>query len=222
MSAAIIANPPRRHIRSACRFAHAGSSPGPATIFLPMRCADGAALSRAIHRVSLSHLRIVAFDSSPFAPISSRVPFAEGALARHRLSRTGCGVPRVCRCTQIPGGSGTPPSATTSGRESSHDRVPAAVLRPSRGTGAINPAVERREAIVRRRHFAVRRRARRRVRTRASASSPRTALRARVTGPRKACRCTRAPVGAPRPLGTRGQATGGEREPRRAHASRER
>ena len=32
------------------------------------------------------------------------------------MGRTGCGVPRVCSCKQTPGGSGTPPSATTSGR----------------------------------------------------------------------------------------------------------
>ena len=31
------------------------------------------------------------------------VPSAEGAFARHCLSRTGCGVPRVCACTQSPG-----------------------------------------------------------------------------------------------------------------------
>ena len=32
------------------------------------------------------------------------------------MGRAGCGVPRVCRCKQTPGGSGNPPSATTSGR----------------------------------------------------------------------------------------------------------
>ena len=53
------------------------------------------------------------FFDATFAPSRSR----QGAFARHCDGRTGCGVPRVAVCKATPGGSGNPPSATTSGRE---------------------------------------------------------------------------------------------------------
>jgi hypothetical protein len=65
---------------------------------------------------------------------------------------------RALPCTQFPGGSGTPPSATTSGRDTSaFTRVfdplgRSQTVKPScfapRGPDATNPAVERREASV--------------------------------------------------------------------------
>jgi hypothetical protein len=103
---------------------------------------------------------------------------------------------RALPCTQLSGGSGNPPSATTSGREELADGEAACFI--PRGTGVTNPAVERREASVLR-HW-----------TRGASQAP-AGLR---YWPADGCRCTRAPVGAPLPSHC---AMGENGKPRRTH-----
>jgi hypothetical protein len=84
--------------------------------------ADSAALnpfSRRVHQQRLHKIRRITHladltAASPSLPSSH--PVRRGCFARHRKSRTGA-ASRALPCKQVPGGSGTPSSATRSGRE---------------------------------------------------------------------------------------------------------
>ncbi len=65
-------------------------------------------------------------DNIPIRPYVDRVPFTAGRLRRRARGGAGCGVLRARFVTGLPGGSGNPPSATTSGR---HKRVHARLRR---------------------------------------------------------------------------------------------
>ena len=154
------------------------------------RCPGRAALSTGYQQSRASWLDDSLFDAT-FAASRSR----QGAFARHCDGRTGCGVPRVAVCKQLPGGSGNPPSAITSGREELADGE-ASLLHP-RGTGPTTAAVERREASVA---------------DGMGRKAPRYAPAGLRHWPADGCRCTRAPVGAPLPSCL----TRGHGKPRRA------
>jgi len=126
------------------------------------------------------------------------------------MGRAGCGVPRVCRCKQTPGGSGNPPSATTSGRNKRvHARLRRAMELADGEAHLLHPA---RDRANNRRGGAPR------------GERP-TSLDARRPlapaghhhWPADGCRCTRAPVGAPLPS----RLVRENRKPRRTNASRE-
>ena len=119
-------------------------------------------------------------DDSDFHATFASSRSRQGAFARHCDGRIGCGVPRVAVCKATPGGSGNPPSATTSGREVLADGE--AYFASSRaGPGQQPPRWS-----AERRAFPLERKAR---------YAP-AGLR---HWPAEGCRCTRAPVGAPLP-----------------------
>ena len=83
---------------------------------------------------SCTHARL---DRADFRGTVASSRSRQGAFARHCDGRAGCGVPRVAYASKPPGGSGNPPSATTSGREELADGEAVTCFIP-RGTGAKN------------------------------------------------------------------------------------